>query len=207
MVVNLLAGILLIFIPVKPTSLEPRGSIRCQADEHEKHPLFLLFLAAFVAVSVTAQNNDADWQHGPIRNVQLISVDGLHAVDFLNCSHGLAGVNGGAPYCPNLAALGTTGVNYTATSTSKPSDSFPGLMHLVTGATPRTMGIYYDVAYDRTLSPPVTTTGNGNAGGKRRGIPRSDRPRFCSFLDSAVPQPLRFETAVFVQVCLSFSAR
>jgi hypothetical protein len=128
-------------------------------------PLFLLFLAAFAAVSVTAQNNDADWQHGPIRNVLLISVDGLHAVDYLNCSHGLAGVNGGASYCPNLAALGTTGVNYTAASTSKPSDSFPGLMNIMTGATPRTMGVYYDVAYDRTLSPPVKTTGNGNAGG------------------------------------------
>jgi hypothetical protein len=128
-------------------------------------PLFLLSLAAFAAVSVTAQNNDADWQHGPIRNVLLISVDGLHAVDYLNCSHGLAGVNGGAPYCPNLAALGTTGVNYTAASTSKPSDSFPGLMNIMTGATPRTMGVYYDVAYDRTLSPPVKTTGNGNAGG------------------------------------------
>ena len=131
-------------------------------------PLFLLSLAAFAAVSVTAQNNDADWQHGPIRNVLLISVDGLHAVDYLNCSHGLAGVNGGASYCPNLAALGTTGVNYTAASTSKPSDSFPGLMNIMTGATPRTMGVYYDVAYDRTLSPPVTTTGNGNAGGTCR---------------------------------------
>jgi Type I phosphodiesterase / nucleotide pyrophosphatase len=128
-------------------------------------PLFLLSLAAFAAVSVTAQNNDADWQHGPIRNVLLISVDGLHAVDYLNCSHGLAGVNGGASYCPNLAALGTTGVNYTAASTSKPSDSFPGLMNIMTGATPRTMGVYYDVAYDRTLSAPVKTTGNGNAGG------------------------------------------
>jgi hypothetical protein len=128
-------------------------------------PLFLLSLAALAAVSVTAQNNDTDWQHGPIRNVLLISVDGLHAVDYLNCSHGLAGVNGGTPYCPNLAALGTTGVNYTAASTSKPSDSFPGLMNLVTGATPRTMGVYYDVAYDRTLSPPIITTGNGNAGG------------------------------------------
>jgi hypothetical protein len=128
-------------------------------------PLFLLSLAAFAAVSVTAQNNDADWQHGPIRHVLLISVDGLHAVDYLNCSHGLAGVNGGASYCPNLAALGTTGVNYTAASTSKPSDSFPGLMNIMTGATARTMGVYYDVAYDRTLSPPVKTTGNGNAGG------------------------------------------
>ena len=131
-----------------------------------KHiPLLLTSLAAFTVVNVMAQNHDSDWQHSPIRHVLLISVDGLHAVDYLNCSHGIASVNNGAPYCPNLAALGTTGVNYTAASTSKPSDSFPGLMTIMTGATPRTMGVYYDVAYDRTLSAPATTTGNGNASG------------------------------------------
>ena len=56
-------------------------------------------------------------------------------------------------------------VSYVAASTSKPSDSFPGLMSIVSGATPRTMGVYYDVAYDRSLSAPKTTTGNGVAGG------------------------------------------
>ncbi len=128
-------------------------------------PLLFSSLAVFSAVNVLAQTTDAGLQNNQVRHVLLISVDGLHAVDFLNCSHGIAGVNDGAPYCPNLAALGTTGVNYTVASTSKPSDSFPGLMTIMTGATPRTMGVYYDVAYDRTLSPPVNTTGNGNAGG------------------------------------------
>ena len=68
--------------------------------------------------------------------------------------------------CPNLAALGNNGVNYTRTSSAKPSDSFPGLMALVTGGTPRTVGAYYDVAYDRVLAPPQNDTGNGVAGGK-----------------------------------------
>ncbi len=36
-------------------------------------------------------------------------------------------------------------------------------MSIVTGATPRTMGVYYDVAYDRSLDGPAVTTGNGNA--------------------------------------------
>ena len=94
---------------------------------------------------------------GSIKHVLLISVDGLHALDYLNC------VSGG--YCPNLAALGSTGVNYINTSTSKPSDSFPGLMALMTGGTPRTMGVNYDVAYDRLLNPPAVTTGNGLAAG------------------------------------------
>src|SRR5262249_59549240 len=95
-----------------------------------------------------------------ISRVLLLSVDGMHAVDFTNCSTGLSGVNGGNPYCPNLAAL--QGVNYVASSTSKPSDSFPGLMSIVTGGSPKTMGVYYDVAYDRSLNPPALTSCNGN---------------------------------------------
>src|SRR5271167_1884794 len=78
---------------------------------------------------------------------------------------GSSGVNGGVPYCPNLEELGETGVNYLETSTSKPSDSFPGLMALVTGGSPRTVGAFYDVAYDRVLAPPTQTTGNGVAAG------------------------------------------
>jgi hypothetical protein len=100
-----------------------------------------------------------------IQHVLLISVDGMHAVDFLNCSKGLAGVNGGQPYCPNLAELGETGVNYLDTSTSKPSDSFPGLTAIVSGGSARTEGIFYDVAYDRSLNPPAATTGNGVSAG------------------------------------------
>ncbi len=96
-----------------------------------------------------------------IQHVLLISIDGMHAVDFINCSNG---VNGGDPYCPNLAALAATGVNYLNTSTSKPSDSFPGLMALMTGGSPRTVGAFYDVAYDRTFDPPAVTTGDGVAG-------------------------------------------
>ena len=98
-----------------------------------------------------------------VRHVLLLSIDGMHAVDFYNCAHGVTGLNGGNPYCPNLAALAGTGINYVAASSSKPSDSAPGLMALVTGGTPRTTGIYYDVAFDRTLDGPQITTGTGLA--------------------------------------------
>ncbi len=128
-------------------------------------PLLLTSLAAFFAVSVLAQNNNSGFHEGEIRHVLLISIDGMHAVDFMNCSTGVAGVNDGKPYCPNLAALGATGVNYVAASTSKPSDSFPGLMTIITGASPRMMGVYYDVAYDRSLDGPAAMTGNGNPPG------------------------------------------
>ena len=120
-----------------------------------------MLLAVPLAFAVDGDRDDDRSKHlndrKGIRHVLLISIDGMHAVDYQNCTKG--------GYCPNLAALGKTGVSYTNTSTSKPSDSFPGLMALVTGGTPRLVGAYYDVAYDRVLAPPATTTGNGNLAG------------------------------------------
>jgi hypothetical protein len=102
---------------------------------------------------------------GNIKHVLLLSIDGMHAVDFYNCSHGIAGVNGGNPYCPNMAALSQTAINYVNTESSKPSDSFPGMAALASGGTPKTTGLYYDVAYDRSLDAPAKTTGTGLAAG------------------------------------------
>ena len=101
----------------------------------------------------------------PIKRVLLISIDGMHAVDFANCVSGISGANGGEPYCPNLAALSKTGINYVAASTSKPSDSFPGLTAIVTGGSPAFTGVYYDVAYSRNYDAPAKTTGNGVGAG------------------------------------------
>jgi hypothetical protein len=100
-----------------------------------------------------------------VKHVLLLSIDGMHAVDFYNCAHGVAGVDDGRPYCPNLAALGESGINYVAAQSSRPSDSFPGLAALVTGGSPKSTGLYYDVAFDRSLDPPAQTTGTGLAGG------------------------------------------
>jgi type I phosphodiesterase/nucleotide pyrophosphatase len=119
----------------------------------------MLLAMAFVP-AVFAQDRD----DSRVRHVLLISIDGMHAVDYLNCSKGIKAVNGGSPYCPQLAELGENGVNYTRTTTSRPSDSFPGLMALVTGGTPKTVGAFYDVAYDRVLAPPINSTGNGLPG-------------------------------------------
>jgi len=127
-----------------------------------KRFLAVASVGALLVAGAFAQHGEGDWDHSPIRHVLLISIDGMHAVDFLNCSQGIAGANQGKPYCPNLASLGAHGVNYVAANTSKPSDSFPGLMNIVSGATPPTMGVYYDVAYDRSLDGPQVQTGNGN---------------------------------------------
>jgi len=104
-------------------------------------------------IPAPARANDEHGDGHKIKHVLLISIDGMHAVDYENCV--------ASNTCPTLAALGKTGVNYTRTTTSRPSDSFPGLMALVTGGSPRTVGAFYDVAYDRVLAPPKTATGNG----------------------------------------------
>jgi hypothetical protein len=103
-------------------------------------------------------DNNGGGDHGPgsgggINRVLLLSIDGFHALDYRNCV--------AAGTCPTLAALGQTGVNYVSTSTSKPSDSFPGLTAIVSGGSPRTEGVFYDVAYDRSLDPPAEPTLNG----------------------------------------------
>lgn len=133
-----------------------------------KHFAISLFTTATMSLACAAtyaQTATPNLANSKIQHVLLLSIDGMHAVDFKNCASGISTVNGGDPYCPNLAALGQTAVNYVAASTTKPSDSFPGLMGIVTGATPRTMGVYYDVAFDRSLDAPAEKTGNGLAAG------------------------------------------
>ncbi len=85
-------------------------------------------------------------QPSPIEHVLLISVDGMHALDLQNftASHPRS----------TLAQLARTGVEYPEAHTVSPADSFPGLLALVTGGTPAVTGVYYDVTYDRRLSPP-----------------------------------------------------
>src|SRR4029077_1208800 len=96
----------------------------------------LVVAAIASGLSIAAQADGDHPDHPRYRHVLLISIDGMHAADYQYCvSHGT---------CPALASLGTHGVNYTRTSTSRPSDSFPGLMSIVTGGTPRTHGAFYD---------------------------------------------------------------
>jgi hypothetical protein len=91
-----------------------------------------------------------------IKHVLLISVDGLHALDVANyvASH------------PNsaLAELAGHGVTYSNARTPALSDSFPGLLALVTGGSPLSHGLFYDVSYDRTIFDPSNKTCSGPAG-------------------------------------------
>ncbi len=84
---------------------------------------------------------------GEIKHVLLLSIDGFHAVDLEVCV--------AANTCPNLAALSQQGITYTNASTTKPSDSFPGLLAQLTGGTSKSFGVFYDDSYDRTLFSPA----------------------------------------------------
>ena len=93
---------------------------------------------------------------GVVDHVLLISVDGLHALDvsrFVD-SHPRSA----------LAALAAHGVTYANARTPAHSDSFPGLLALVTGGSPVSHGVFYDVSYDRTLFDPTNVTCSGQAG-------------------------------------------
>src|SRR5262249_21747900 len=79
-------------------------------------------------------------------HVLLLSVDGLHASDLARWAAEHPG--------SNLAALSHRGFTYANASASTPSDSFPGLLALVTGGSPRTTGVYYDDSYARDIWAP-----------------------------------------------------
>jgi hypothetical protein len=81
-----------------------------------------------------------------VRHVLLISIDGLHALDVANFIKL-------QPHS-NLSQLASRGVTYTETFTAEPSDSYPGLMSIVTGGTPNATGIWYEGTWARNLSPP-----------------------------------------------------
>ncbi|HYZ21662.1 MAG TPA: alkaline phosphatase family protein [Rhodopila sp.] len=78
-------------------------------------------------------------------HVLLVSIDGMHAVDLTNW----------VEHHPdsNLARLSQTGLTYPNAFTTAPSDSYPGITAQVTGASPRTAGLFYDDSYDRTAYP------------------------------------------------------
>jgi hypothetical protein len=98
------------------------------------------------ALGATAQAEE-------IRHVLMVSVDGLHALDVANYV--------GSHPKSALAELSRHGVTYTVARTPENSDSFPGLLALVTGGTSVSHGIFYDVSYDRSYFFNGDTTCSG----------------------------------------------
>lgn len=109
----------------------------------------LLLLTSLVAVA-------NDHSEKKFHHVLLISIDGLHALDLANFveSHRDSA----------LAELVRHGITYSSARTPANSDSFPGLLALVTGGSPISHGLFYDVSYDRTIFDPTNTSCAGSPG-------------------------------------------
>src|SRR5258708_5009842 len=82
--------------------------------------MLLLFYVAPVSGQTTNSNSEMKPQH-----VLLLTIDGLHALDLANyvASHPDSA----------FAKLKKSGVLYNNASASRPSDSFPGIMAIITG--------------------------------------------------------------------------
>jgi predicted AlkP superfamily pyrophosphatase or phosphodiesterase len=138
-----------VVIPLIPHSLE---ELQTKENFMKKHfvaaALSLALLAA--AVSAPARADDGWDRDRKIKHVLLISVDGMHALDVANyvSAH------------PNsaLAELSRHGITYSNASTPTNSDSFPGLLALITGGSQISHGLFYDVSYDRTIFDPTDPT-------------------------------------------------
>jgi hypothetical protein len=114
------------------------------------------FVLAVSAPLLNAQST-ATPRSTKFKRVLLISVDGLHALDVAN----YVSKN---PHSA-LAELSRHGITYTGAHTPANSDSFPGLLAQLTGGSPISHGLFYDVSYDRTIFDPTNTTCSGNNGG------------------------------------------
>jgi hypothetical protein len=103
-----------------------------------------------------ARANDELGDGHKIKHVLLISVDGLHALDVANYV--------AAHPDSALAALSSHGITYSNARTPANSDSFPGLLALVTGGSPISHGLFYDVSYNRGIFDPTNTSCTPPAG-------------------------------------------
>ena len=119
------------------------------------------------------------------RHVLLVSVDGLHASDLSQwvSTHPAS----------HLAQLSRQGTTFSEASSSLPSDSFPGLMAMVTGGTPKTTGIFYDDSYARNMFAPSTNCA-GAPGAEMQYFENLDKtdvngliPRFTSIDPANLP--------------------
>ena len=101
-------------------------------------------LACGVTVTRADDDNGHSQRHG-YKQVLLISVDGMHSIDLKRWIETRPG--------GNFAKLADNGVVYPNAYTTAPSDSYPGMLAQVTGATPKGGGLFYDDSYDRTEYP------------------------------------------------------
>ena len=130
------------------------------------HPLsrFRAALAAATAAAfatallpVVSHADTSGGNRHAVKHVVVTSVDGLHQTDLAAyvATHARS----------TLAKFVNEGASYARARTPFPSDSFPGLTAIVTGANPKSAGVYYDDSWNRSLLIAGTTTCKGATSG------------------------------------------
>jgi hypothetical protein len=108
-----------------------------------------LFCSASNWSALPSQSSPLEGQY---QHVLLLSVDGLHEADLTDPSL--------TSSLPNVLGFAhSNGVTYSNAFASKPSDSFPGTLAALTGASPKTTGVFYDVAYNYRFTAPISSGG------------------------------------------------
>jgi hypothetical protein len=122
----------------------------------KKQLLTVVLSTGLLGTTLPAPISAHDEGEGHTKHVLLVSVDGLHALDVANyvAAH------------PNsaLAELSSHGITFSNARTPANSDSFPGLLAQITGGSPVSHGLFYDVSYNRTIFDPTNTSCQGTPG-------------------------------------------
>ena len=109
-------------------------------------PLTVAALLAIALAPLAAHAERHDEIHA--QHVIVISADGLHQTELESyvAAHSTS----------TLARFVNEGASYSNARAPFPSDSFPGLTAIVTGAHPKSSGVYYDDSWNRSLLPAGT---------------------------------------------------
>ena len=92
--------------------------------------------------------NDSKPRRDSVQHVLLLSIDGMHALDLANLVKDRPD--------SALAKLSLHALTYSNASTPFPSNSWPGLLSMVSGGSPNVTGVIFENSYDRSLSPPAS---------------------------------------------------
>lgn len=158
--VDLILVLPIYFGPVNPNYKESVLITSSRFVTSRKTVILLMFFAFLLAGrGASAKNNSsqkaaarqsrsqaATVANLKVKRVLLLGIDGMHAVDLENFVR--------ANPQSTLAKLKNMAYTYTSASTSRPSDSFPGILAMTTGGSPYSGGVFYEISYDRALSPP-----------------------------------------------------
>lgn len=116
----------------------------------------LAFGIGLLGAALSVRAGDDELRGHKIKHVLLVSVDGLHSLDVANYVTAHPG--------SALAELSNHGVTFGNARTPANSDSFPGLLALITGGSSVSHGLFYDVSYNRSIFDPTNTTCSGAPG-------------------------------------------